>query len=221
MKHVVIDIEMNKVPKKSYARKLLAHETVEIGAVMFDEDLQEVSSFKTYVKPEYNDKIEKEITSLTGITTEMVLTAPPFRDAIREFAAWCLNAGDEVVIYSWSESDHRQISKEIRVKNYEMAEEEKPVLEKQWTDFQHEFDTYLGFERKLSLKVALNMAGVDFEGNAHDALDDARNTAVLLKIFRDQELFDRTLRKIKEAMEPTDISVKLGDLIDLSGFVSE
>ena len=62
------------------------------------------------------------------------------------------------------------------------------------------------------------MAGVDFSGREHDALDDARNTAELLQIFRDEELFDKTLRKIKEYMEPTEIGNTIGSLIDFSAF---
>ncbi len=79
-------------------------------------------------------------------------------------------------------------------------------------------DSHLGLERQLSLKMALDMAGVDFSGREHDALDDARNTAELLQIFRDEELFDKTLRKIKEYMEPTEISNTIGSLIDFSAF---
>ena len=66
--------------------------------------------------------------------------------------------------------------------------------------------------------MALDMAGVDFSGREHDALDDARNTAELLQIFRDEELFNKTLRKIKEYMEPTEIGNTIGSLIDFSAF---
>ena len=59
----------------------------------------------------------------------------------------------------------------------------------------------------------------DFSGREHDALDDARNTAGLLQIFRDKELFNMTLRKIKEAMEPTKIGNTMGELFDFSAFV--
>ena len=57
MKHIVIDLEMNQVNGKSKARALCRMETIEIGAVMLDENLQEVSSFKEYVHPEYSDKV--------------------------------------------------------------------------------------------------------------------------------------------------------------------
>ena len=51
-------------------------------------------------------------------------------------------------------------------------------MEQGWTDFQNEFDIHLGFERQISLKLALDMAGIDFNGRQHDALDDARHKGI-------------------------------------------
>ena len=219
MKHIVVDLEMNNVAKGSEARQICSMETIEIGAVMLDDDLKEISSFRSYVKPEYNTEITSKITRLTGITYEMVADAPLFQEALRSFTDWCRSFGDDVMIYAWSGSDFGQVKKEIQLKKYCVSEMETDLLQKPWSDFQHEFDTYLGFERHLSLKMALEMAGVDFSGKEHDALDDARNTAELLHIFRDEKLFDQTLRKIKDVMEPSSIGSTLGDLIDFSAFM--
>lgn len=215
MKYVVIDLEMNGIVSNPEARNICKNEIIEIGAVMLDDNLKEVSSFKIYVKPEYNE-ITKKITRLTGITNEMVLMAPKFAEALRHFTSWCNECEDEVTIYAWSESDYNQISKEMVLKSYQVATSEESLLLNQWTDFQHEFDSYLGFERLLSLKQALDLAGIDFSGKEHDALDDARNTAELLQVFKDKELFELTLRKIKEIMEPKTVSCTLGDLFNFA-----
>ena len=218
MKHVVVDLEMNNVAYNSEARSICSSETIEIGAVMLDDNLQEISSFRTYVKPEYNVRIMNNITKLTGITTEMVENAPLFNDALKMFMNWCIGTGDEVTIYAWSDSDFNQISKEIVLKEYEISNNERAYLENPWSDFQQEFDVNLGFERQISLKMALDMAGVDFTGRQHDALDDARNTAELLHIFMDSDLFEKTLRKIKDVMQPKELGCSLGDLFDFSAF---
>lgn len=105
------------------------------------------------------------------------------------------------------------------LKEYHISDSEEILVNNEWADFQQEFDAHLGFERQLSLKMALDMAGIDFEGREHDALDDARNTAELLQIFRDKDLFETTLRKIKEAMEPTPIGCSIGDMIDFSALM--
>ncbi len=217
MKHIVIDLEMSKKHKKG--SKINVLETIEIGAVMLDDDLQEVSSFKTYVKPEYSDGVAANITKLTGITNEMVEHAPVFNEALRMFTNWCIGSGDAVTIYAWSDSDYAQIVKEMDIKEYRIsAEEERVFRADAWADIQKEFDSDLGFARQVSLKMALDMAGVDFSGREHDALDDARNTAELLRMLRDEERYNATLRKIKEVMRPTKTSSKLGDLIDFSLF---
>ena len=172
MKHIVIDLEMNKIARSSEARKICKSEIIEIGAVMLDENLQEIGNFRTYVKPEYNDKIAAEIRNLTGITEAMVANAPVFREAFRMFTNWCLGTGDEVTIYAWSDSDYNQVVKEILLKEYELSDEEHGLIDTEWTDFQNEFDAHIGFERRISLELALDMAGIDFSGRQHDALDE-------------------------------------------------
>lgn len=217
MKHIVIDLEMNPVHLKSEIRNICTTETIEIGAVMLDDDLHEIDSFRTYVKPEYNDSIVPKISRLTGITNDMVADAPTYKEAFRMFTDWCMEKNDEVTIYAWSDTDYNQIIKEITLKNYELTEAEHQIVDSKWTDFQREFDSHLGFERQVSLALALEMAGIDFAGKEHDALDDARNTSELLRIFKDEELFNKTLRKIEEAMKPTSLGNTLGSMFDFSG----
>jgi ERI1 exoribonuclease 2 len=220
MKHIVVDLEMNNIKRKNDARHICTSETIEIGAVMLDDNLQEISSFRTYVKPEYNDRIVPNITRLTGITDAMVLNAPMFSEAFRMFTNWCAGTGDDFIIYAWSDSDFKQISKEMILKKYCMNNVEEKIMAEPWSDFQMEFDTHLGFERQLSLRTALEMAGIDFSGREHDALDDARNTAELLHIFKDEDLFNTTLRKIEEYMKPSPCGLTLGSMIDFSMFAT-
>ena len=220
MKHIVVDLEMNNIRRRSEARKICTNEIIEIGASMLDENLWEIGKFQIYVKPEYNDVIVPKISKLTGITNEMVANAPTFSVAFKQFTDWCLNIKDDVMIYAWSNTDHSQVMKEIQLKQYKLSEEEHKLIEHGWTDFQNEFDIHLGFERQISLKLALDFAGIDFNGRQHDALDDARNTAKLLRVFKDEELFDQTLRKIEEVMKPSSLENTLGNLIDLSMFMT-
>ncbi|MDD6179688.1 MAG: exonuclease domain-containing protein [Clostridium sp.] len=218
MKHIVVDLEMNTVRGKMEKKGTYNMETIEIGAVMLDDRLQEISSFRTYVKPEYNNRIAPNISRLTGITDAMVEHAPYFKEAFRMFANWGLGTGDEVIIYAWSNSDYFQMKKELVWKECELSSMERKIMDTEWNDFQKEFDFHLGFDRQVSLKFALDMAGIDFSGREHDALDDARNTAELLQIFKNESLFNETLRKVKEAMTPSSLENTLGSLFDLSAF---
>jgi hypothetical protein len=93
MKHIVVDLEMNKVGKE-YRNLGCTMETIEIGAIMLDENFQEISSFRTYVKPEYNTRITSIVRDLTGITYDMVINAPKFDEAIKMFSNRCLGVDD-------------------------------------------------------------------------------------------------------------------------------
>ena len=50
-----------------------------------------------------------------------------------------------------------------------------------------EYTEKLGLERIISLEKALDYAGIAFEGHMHDALCDAKNTAELFAIVRNEE----------------------------------
>ena len=99
------------------------------------------------------------------------------------------------------------------MKGYEVSEQEVELLGNAWSDFQQEFDSHL--ERQLSEDGWIWPAWI-FR-REHDALDDARNTAELLQIFRDEELFDKTYGKSR-ILEPTEIGNTIGSLIDFSAF---
>ena len=54
-----------------------------------------------------------------------------------------------------------------------------------WRDLQVEFDDILGFYRRQSLENAMMLLGIEPEGRAHNALDDAKNTAILYTYLTD------------------------------------
>ena len=217
MKHIVVDLEMNGVGKE-YKNLGCNMETIEIGAIMLDDNFQEISSFRTYVKPEYNTRVTSVVSKLTGINYNMLINAPKFNEALKMFSNWCMGVDDDIKIYAWSTNDYKQVSKEIKLKHYEISSDESRVYLTEWNDFQEEFDVELGFDKQVSLSLALDMAGIDFLGREHSALDDARNTAKLFHVFKDREMFDITLSKIAEAMKPTEFGTSLGSLFDFSGF---
>ena len=105
-------------------------------------------------------------------------------------------------------------------KEYEVSDDERIILCNEWEDFQREFDVNLGFERQLSLRTALEMAGISFVGREHDALDDARNTAELFQVFRNNDLMDETLRKIRQWTLPSELENTLGSMFDFSSLVA-
>ena len=215
MKYIVLDLEMNPIHKDyKELKKICRSEIIQIGAIALDDDFQETDSFLTYVKPQYNEAITELIQSLTGITTEMVQTAPDFRQAMRMFFEWCWRFDDELLLVQWSNSDRKQVVREIRLKEFTPDSEEQKVMDS-WYDFQEEFGQVVGLENSVSLETAISFAGVDFDGRQHDALNDARNTAHLFRIIRNPEENREALEKVISYLKPKEeAGTCLGDLFD-------
>lgn len=124
MKYVIVDLEMNPVSNEyPNERKVSRLETIQIGAVLLDEKYQEIGSFVTLVKPEYNTRIQKRYEKLTGIKTSMVESAPHFKEALGMFFNWCGSIQDEVQIIQWSENDYLQFTRELQMKGISVSEQ--------------------------------------------------------------------------------------------------
>ena len=218
MKYIVIDLEMNTIAAvHKTERETCKLEVIEIGAVLLDENYQEIGSFVTLVKPRFNSRIERRYEKLTGIKTEMVESAPFFEDALDMFFGWCNRVPDEIQIIQWSENDFVQFSKEIQMKNILLSDQNQKYMDSPWLDFQAEYGHTLGLERSISLKDAVMYAGEDFCGRQHDALVDARNTAELFAIVRDETKCEKALQHVIEALKPKN-NLSIGDLFDFSAF---
>lgn len=59
------------------------------------------------------------------------------------------------------------------------------IVDAVWIDIQEVFDNKAGYDRQMSLNVALFATGLMVEGELHDALDDARNTGRILAMLHD------------------------------------
>lgn len=209
MVHIFVDYEMNEINKEYRdQRAVCKREIIEIGAVKLDEHGEEISSFTQYVKPQYG-QITDYYANLTGITNEKVAESPHFLEAMKLFYDWV--GKEEYTIYSWSDSDSIQISREAALK-----EEHDPRLARMlenWVDYQVEFGRLLGIEKKVGLKDAVHAIGEQFEGRQHDALWDARNTADIYRLSLNREQFNKVMKPIVDLFRPQkQMGATLGEL---------
>jgi Inhibitor of the KinA pathway to sporulation, predicted exonuclease len=191
MNHIVIDLEMNMIEKQYRDEQKLSSELIEIGAVRMDQDFKMLDTYQTYVLPDFGP-MDEHIIQLTGITDEMLVGAPKFREAMDDFATWV--GRERAQFYSWSLSDIRQFQNESKFKGYTGKILDK--MERNWNDFQEEFSNLLGIEKKVRLKQAVASADYEFTGDAHTALADAVNTAEILKLSKDREEFERVMKPV-------------------------
>ena len=195
--HVFLDFEMNPIPRQfKRERGVVRSEIIEIGAVKLDAAYETIDRYSAFVRPEYAP-ITSRITQLTGITDETVADAPLLAEALERFGAWIGTA--KTRIYSWSESDIRQVVGECRLKGLELPE----GLTHRWMDFQRVYTRLVGLSQSnpLSLKNAIGAAETTFDGEAHRAVQDAENSASLLVLVKKGDFKERT-RVLRESLRP-------------------
>ena len=209
MMYAVVDLEMCKVPKSLRTQEYKwSRETIQIGAVLLDENFKVYKKFSTFVRPEYG-RLDPFIERLTGITKENVYTAQTFEYALERFVKWLKDY--DVRCVSWSYADENQIRREIEAKGIDNARINE--LLDSWIDCQKIFDEKMDSVRQYSLEEALIASDIITEGRAHDGLVDAYNTALLYSKLMTNPEFE--LNKIySSAREPQveHLGVNLGDI---------
>lgn len=172
--YVVMDLEFNCsnnsfVSEKNGVR--LPNEIIEIGAVKLDNKLEEIDRFCSYIKPSVYTKMNTEVRKLTDITTDMIHEGKDFKETIREFLSWCEDAS----FVTWSENDIIMI--EDNMLYHGMSIDELPRC----FDIQPMFsDQIMDEDRNCALSYALWKLDISPE-QSHDALNDALNTAEVLR----------------------------------------
>lgn len=174
MNYLVIDLEMCNVPRDYRSRSYkYANETIQIGAVLLDEEFKRIGTLSQYVHPEHG-VIDPFIQNLTGIRNSQVKKAPRIEEALLHMIDWI---GDrEYKVYAWSGSDRAQLLHEIKAKKICDERILDFVCEARWIDYQDVFVKRFGIERKIGLEEALGRVEIEPEGRLHDGLDDAVNT---------------------------------------------
>lgn len=208
--HVVLDLEMCRVPRGCRtAEYRWANETIQIGAVLLDDDYNIIDRFDSYVKPEYG-KLDGYIKDFTGITEKDIASAPKMEDALKMFSDWIPDGVVEMV--SWSDSDQKQLLHELWGKG--ICNERMAELLDAWNDCQITFSEIMNSERRYALSEALIAADILQEGEAHNGYCDAYNTALLFAKMRTEKVFKMN-RIFEEARseECNHLSCNLGDLL--------
>lgn len=166
MNYLVIDLEMCNVPRDYRSRSYkYANETIQIGAVLLDEEFKRIGTLSQYVHPEHG-VIDPFIQNLTGIRNSQVKKAPRIEEALLHMIDWI---GDrEYKVYAWSGSDRAQLLHEIKAKKICDERILDFVCEARWIDYQDVFVKRFGIERKIGLEEALGRVEIEPEGRLHD-----------------------------------------------------
>lgn len=181
--YAIVDLEMCNVPSGEKRKRLpCKQEIIQIGAVLLDRDYKICDHFMTYVQPEFG-VLDSFISKLTGITCDHLFGAPKFAEALGQFIAWL---PEDARLVSWSPNDEIQMRRETDSKGIHLSALEGMFDE--WLDCQETFGEIMGVARNYGLVEALNVSSIDYDENIHDALTDAKNTALLFaKMEREKD----------------------------------
>ena len=207
MNYLVIDLEMCRVPKLYRSKYKYANETIQIGAVLLDDEFKRIATLCQYVHPEYG-VIDHFIENMTGIHNRNIKNAPGIKEALEHLIDWI--GEREYQVYAWSESDRNQILHEIKAKNIESKKLETFMEEERWIDYQAVFKKRFQLNRLYSLEEALCNSDIEPEGKFHDGLDDAINTGYLIEKLEKYPDFQLPSYAMPETEEH--LSCTIGDL---------
>ncbi len=186
MYYIVCDYEFNQAydfehDQKTKSNPLCPFEIIQIGAVKLSEDFEEVGEFNLLLKPTLYPKLNPYVSKLTGITEESLNndTAKTFDDGIRQFAEFC--GQDRPVLCVWGKNDVSTLFKNIEYNEtagVELPIEYINIQEYASRKLKHYSGTHIG------LKRAIEQLNIDLGISYHDALNDAKYTAEIFKIYK-------------------------------------
>ena len=189
MVYVILDLEWNN----TYGRKTKSfiNEIIEIGAVMLDEDLREISRFSSLIRSQIGKKLRGSVKQLTHITNEDLDNGLPFTKALSQLRRWIGNRDNTVV--TWGDGDIRVLIENCRYLN---GIEIVPFLSN-YADLQSYFHSIFNSppSRQVGLSAAAQLLGIDEEDYSHHrALDDSLLTADVFRKIFDPETFRGFIR---------------------------
>ncbi|MFP6847077.1 MAG: exonuclease domain-containing protein [Pseudomonas sp.] len=153
-------------------------EIIEIGASLVDASGHEVEHFQRFVRPLRRPLLTHFCRHLTQINQADVDSAAPLNKVWAQFERWLLNHKQQLTGWaSWGDYDRRQLEQEWR--SHELSSHLSQITH---INLKKRFAEARQLPSPIGLKMALNLAGLKFQGQQHRALSDARNTARLLPL---------------------------------------
>lgn len=184
MHYCIIDLEWNNV----YAKKIrgFLNEIIEVGAVLLDENLREISRYSTFVKAQLSKKLHSSVKQLTHISNEDLRGGVVFTKAMSDFRRWM--GTDETVVVTWGDGDIRTL-----IENYRYLNGLRIIpFMSHHVDLQKYFHRVAGLSDKNQISLANAAAHIEIDDSSfmhHRALDDSLLTAEIFKKVYDKELF--------------------------------
>lgn len=172
---VVVDVEATCCDKGTIPRD--ETEIIQIGACIVDKKFNIIDEFDRYVKPTVHITLTPFCKQLTKISQQQVDSANGFVSVFTEFSEWMISHNVEL-FGSWGAYDVTQFGRDCS--RHRVLPLMYDTINLKW---------HFGKEnncKQMGLGRAIEKVGFVFQGSAHSAIVDARNTVRLLPyIFKD------------------------------------
>ena len=154
-------------------------EIIEIGAALVNQDGRELDHFERFVSPVRRPLLTHFCRELTHISQGDIDSAASLPAVWLQFERWLGHHRARVVGWaSWGDYDHKQLQEEWRNHQLSSALQQLPYV-----NLKQRFAQARQLHRPVGLNSALQLAGMQFSGQQHRALVDARNTARLMPLI--------------------------------------
>lgn len=177
-KYIAIDIETTDSDSE-------AGDIIQIGAVVLNEDGSMGDSFATYMRP-LTPHRNPQAMEVNGISENVLAGAPSCLDGLIMFEAFATRFDKRPILAAWAsyfdvpflEAQYAKVGRKYPF-SYKNIDLKTIAL---WEAAKRDIDMS-GLKLGGGVAGFLAALGLEFEGNAHDALDDIRNSIRIIQEF--------------------------------------
>ncbi|MFC0558475.1 3'-5' exonuclease [Halalkalibacter alkalisediminis] len=159
-------------------------EAIRLGAVKYDLETRQITTFDQYIKPISNEPLSEFCKKLTGISDEDLIDAADFKEVLKEFLTW-VGGIKKSQFFSWSSSDLTRLC--LDASFHEISSSTIKKIQQRYVDFQAIFTQRVS-KTNASVETALHLYGLTFVGEKHNPKWDAYNTLRIYLQFLNQPL---------------------------------
>lgn len=186
MNYIVVDFEFNQaydfeLNQKVKSNPELPFEIIQMGAIKLNEDFEEIETLNILIKPSVYTPLNPHVSQLTNITDADLETRglKDFETGLKVFLEFC--GDDRPVLCIWGKNDISTLYKNTEyhnIKNLNLPVEYINLQDYTSKKLKHFSGTHIG------LKNAVTQLNLDLGLEFHDALNDAKYTAEIFKIYK-------------------------------------
>lgn len=177
--YLIVDFEATCSDDGSVPRNEM--EIIEIGAVLLNAQTLGIDDeFQTFVRPTRHPELTAFCTRLTTITQAQVDAAPEFIDALMHFTKW-FKQHESLQFCSWGNYDRNQLQQDCDLHRIDYPFPEGHL------DLKQAYSDAVGKSKRFAMNAALKQLNIGHEGTLHRGIDDARNTARIVRAVLTRE----------------------------------